>query len=445
MKNMEPVSYKKIWAIAYPIGISLIMEHLIGLTDTAFLGRVGEIELGASALGGVYFGALFMLGLGFSIGAQIMIARRNGEQRYREIGPILQLGTLFTLLIAAAMIVFSKLFSPALLGKLIQSRPVYEAAMSYLDWRIWGLTFAFVSLMFRSFYVGTTHTRIMTWNSIVMVLSNVVLNYALIFGKFGLPEMGIAGAAIASTFAEFVSMAFYILYTAGWMDWRKYRLFFRNRLRIGLLGRILNISGFVMIQYFLAVATWFIFFLAIEHQGERPLAVTNLVRSLSSILFFTVSAFSATTATLAGNLMGAGRTDQVMPTVRRCMWFAYACLLPLFVIYGVIPGLVLRLSTNNWELIGAAVPSLWVMASSYLIATPGYVYFNAISGSGNTRHALLLEFVALFVYTAYILYVVVYRRADVALCWTAEHVYGILMFVLAYWYLKRGKWQGRKI
>ena len=63
------ITYKKIWAIAYPIGISLIMEHLIGLTDTAFLGRVGEVELGASALGGVFFGAMFMLGLGFTMGA----------------------------------------------------------------------------------------------------------------------------------------------------------------------------------------------------------------------------------------------------------------------------------------------------------------------------------------------------------------------------------------
>ena len=64
------------------------MEQAIGMTDTAFLGRVGEIELGASAIAGVYYIAIFMIGFGFSIGSQILMARRNGEKRYSEIGDI---------------------------------------------------------------------------------------------------------------------------------------------------------------------------------------------------------------------------------------------------------------------------------------------------------------------------------------------------------------------
>ena len=68
-------TYKQIWTIAYPILISLIMEQMIGMTDTAFLGRVGEIELGASAIAGVYYLAIFMMAFGFSIGAQILIGR----------------------------------------------------------------------------------------------------------------------------------------------------------------------------------------------------------------------------------------------------------------------------------------------------------------------------------------------------------------------------------
>jgi len=74
-------TYKEIWIIAYPILISLIMEQLIGMTDTAFLGRVGEVELGASAIAGVYYLAIFMMAFGFSIGAQILIARRNSNTR----------------------------------------------------------------------------------------------------------------------------------------------------------------------------------------------------------------------------------------------------------------------------------------------------------------------------------------------------------------------------
>ena len=75
-------THKQIWVITFPILVSLLMEHLINMTDTAFLGRVGEVELGASALAGVYYMAIYMLAFGFSIGAQILIGRRNGEGNY---------------------------------------------------------------------------------------------------------------------------------------------------------------------------------------------------------------------------------------------------------------------------------------------------------------------------------------------------------------------------
>lgn len=78
---------REIWKVAYPILISLLMEQLIGMTDTAFMGRVGEVELGASAIAGVYYLAIFMLGFGFSIGSQILIARRNGEGNFRKSVP----------------------------------------------------------------------------------------------------------------------------------------------------------------------------------------------------------------------------------------------------------------------------------------------------------------------------------------------------------------------
>ena len=77
---MQTTKYtnKQIWHIAYPILISLLMEQMIGMTDTAFLGRVGEVELGASAIAGVFYMVIFMVAFGFSIGTQILIARRNG-------------------------------------------------------------------------------------------------------------------------------------------------------------------------------------------------------------------------------------------------------------------------------------------------------------------------------------------------------------------------------
>ena len=189
-------TYKQIWTIAYPILISLIMEQLIGMTDTAFLGRVGEIELGASAIAGVYYQAIFMMAFGFSVGAQILIARRNGEGNYKEIGPIFYQGIYFLVVVAAILFTLSIVFSPFILKNIISSPHIYDAAESYIHWRVYGFFFSFVGVMFRAFFVGTTQTKTLTLNSIVMVLSNVVFNYILIFGKFGFPQLGIAGAAI---------------------------------------------------------------------------------------------------------------------------------------------------------------------------------------------------------------------------------------------------------
>ena len=81
--------------MSYPLMISLIIEHMIGLTDAVFLGRVGDVALGACALGGVYYMAMFMLAFGFGFGAQIIIARRNGERRYNRIAPHHGSGLLF--------------------------------------------------------------------------------------------------------------------------------------------------------------------------------------------------------------------------------------------------------------------------------------------------------------------------------------------------------------
>ena len=94
---------KQIWMIAYPILISLLMEQMIGMTDTAFLGRVGEVELGASAIAGVFYMVIFMAAFGFSIGTQILIARRNGEKQYREIGDLFYQGIYFQIGLAAVM------------------------------------------------------------------------------------------------------------------------------------------------------------------------------------------------------------------------------------------------------------------------------------------------------------------------------------------------------
>lgn len=105
--NNIKYTYKQIGVITFPILISLLMEMMIGVTDTAFLGRVGESELGASAISGVFYLIIFMVAFGFSVGTQILIARRNGEQQYKEIGSLFYQGIYFQIGLAALMVILS--------------------------------------------------------------------------------------------------------------------------------------------------------------------------------------------------------------------------------------------------------------------------------------------------------------------------------------------------
>ena len=94
---------KEIWNVSYPIFLGLLAQNIINVTDTAFLGRVGEVELGASAMGGLFYICVFTIAFGFSTGSQIMIARRNGEGRFRDVGPVMMQGCAFLLILAVGL------------------------------------------------------------------------------------------------------------------------------------------------------------------------------------------------------------------------------------------------------------------------------------------------------------------------------------------------------
>ena len=444
-KHMGTYSYRNIWRVAYPILISLIMEQMIGLTDTAFLGRVGEVELGASAIAIVYYMVLFMIGFGFSLGAQIIIGRRNGEGNFRDTGKIFWNGLYFLLGLSAIIIILSEIFSPWLMGMMVSSKAIFGAALSYVRWRLPGMVFAFVTTIFRAFYVGTTQTKTLTLNSIVMVLSNVVFNYILIFGKCGLPALGITGAAIGSSLAELVSLLFFIVYTRGWCDLKKYGLDKPSRPDTGAIRSMMPVCSWTMIQHTISISTWFIFFLYIEHLGERALAISNITRSISGLMWVVLSAFAATCSTLVSNMIGEGHTQKVMSLVKRILKLSYGILCIMITLVCIFPEVIARIYTDIPDLIQASAPAIIVMTSSYLLNVGGQVFFQAVSGTGSTKTAFKLEMVALVVYMIYCTVIIGILKLDVAVCWTAEHVYAVVLFLCSWIYMRSGRWKHRRI
>ena len=445
MKAAGTYSYRNIWKVAYPILISLVMEQMIGLTDTAFLGRVGEIELGASAIAIVYYMVLFMIGFGFSIGAQIIIGRRNGEGRFKDTGKVFWNGLYFVLGLSGIIILLSELFTPWMMKFMVSSTAIYDAALSYVSWRLPGMVFAFCTAMFRAFYVGTTQTKTLTLNSIVMVLSNVVFNYILIFGKFGIPALGITGAAIGSSLAELVSLIFFIIYTRVGCDRRKYGLDKAARFEKDELKSMMPVCTWTMIQHTISISTWLIFFLYIEHLGERALAISNITRSVSGLIWVVLQAFSSTCSTLVSNIIGEGHQDKVPSLIKRILKLSYGIVSVMIILFCLFPEAIARIYTDIPDLITASVPAMVVMCSSYFLAVGGQVFFLAVSGTGSTKTAFRLELIALAIYMIYCTVIIGIMRLDVAICWTAEHVYSGALLICSWWYIRSGRWKNRSI
>ena len=418
---------------------------MIGLTDTAFLGRVGEVELGASAIAIVYYMVLFMIGFGFSIGAQIIIGRRNGEGNFRDTGKVFWHGLYFVLGLSGVLILLSELLSPWLMKFMVSSEAIYGAALNYVRWRLPGMVFAFATAMFRAFYVGTTQTKTLTLNSIVMVASNVLFNWVLIFGHFGLPALGITGAAIGSSLAELVSLIFFIIYTRTRCDRPKYGLDKPARLDRAELRSMMPVCTWTMVQHTISVSTWFIFFLYIEHLGERALAISNIARGASGMIWVVLQAFSSTCSTLVSNIIGEGHQDKVMSLVKRILKLSYGVVGFMILIFCLFPEGIARIYTDIPELVRASVPALIVMSTSYLLNAGGQVFFLAVSGTGNTQTAFKLELIALAAYMIYCTVIIEWLKADVAVCWAAEFVYGGMLLICSWTYMRSGRWKNRRI
>ena len=192
------VTTKTIWKIAVPIMAGNLAQTLISFTDTAFLGHLGIVELGASMMAGLYYFVFTTMAMGFAIGIQIIIARRYGEKEFSKIGSIFQHGALFIFLIGLLLFLIIKSSSTLLLDFIIDSANIYSAAMEYIDYRQYGIIFVCFNYLYRALYIGLSNTKVITYSTLIMAVTNIVLDYGLIFGKIGLPEMGIGGAALAS-------------------------------------------------------------------------------------------------------------------------------------------------------------------------------------------------------------------------------------------------------
>lgn len=437
--------YSTIWRVSFPIFLSLLAQNLIIVVDTAFLGRLGEVELGAGAIGGLMYVCLYILGFGFGTGSQIIVGRRNGEGNFGEIGNVVDHTLYFQFAFALSLFLMMKFFSENLLHWIVSSENIRVAAGLYLDVRVWGLLFAFINISFRAFYIGIARTTFLIYSAAIMAVVNIGMDYLLIFGNFGFPRMGIAGAALASVIAEATSVIFFIIITLSQNNLFRFKLFRFNRPRGAVLLTLLRISVFMMLQFFLSVFSWFLFFVIIERTGERPLAVSNIIRSMYMIITIPIWALGATTNTLVSNTIGEGRIYDVLPLVKRISIISLLSMVVVVALVGAFDRALVTFYSADPEIIRSSLRTLHLVMGVFLIFSVAIIWFNAVSGSANTNISLGIEIIAIVFYLVAAWIFAIELNSQVQVIWIAEYFYFLFIGVLSLFYLKKGKWEKRRI
>jgi putative MATE family efflux protein len=374
------------------------------------------------------------------MGAQILIGRRNGEKDYHGIGRLLDTSLLTFAGIAVFLFLTLKLFSPMLLHWLVKSEHVYELTMKYVSIRTYGIGFISLSVVFRAFYIGITRTKVIVYITLVMAIINIIFNQVLIFGYAGFPAMGIAGSATASLIAEFTAFCGYLGYTYFNKANNKYSLFQFRKPDIDTAGSILKVGLPVMLQSWISVASWFLFFMFIERMGEHALGISTIIKNVYLIMMLPVWGFASAANTLVSNAMGRERQAEVPYIVKRVITISTSFLILLALVNLLFPRFVLGIYSNKADVIEGAVASLRMVSIAAIVYAIGGVMFNAVSGTGATRISLVIELCTLSAYITYTIVTGWLSHVPLHIFWAAEIVYMSAMLIGSLLYLRSGKW-----
>ena len=291
---------------------------------------------------------------------------------------------------------------------------------------------------------GRSRPASCAFSTIIMAIVNIILDYCLIFGKFGFTEMGIGGAALASFCAEVSAFIFFTIYSYISLRKKDFGMFKIHPMESDLMKRILKLATPTMIQKLFSFGIWFIFFILIEKMGETATGISSIVRSIYMILVTPCFAFATTTNTLVSRTIGEGHSDQVFSTINKILKNCILCTIPIVILVAVFPLQIARIYTDDLTLANLVIPSIYVICCGTIFQGIGNAYFEAVSGTGNTSAALYLEAVILLIYIVFI-WIMTRVTTEVQWVWTAEILYGVLLGIICGIYMKFAKWNKKKI
>ena len=295
---------RAIWMLGGPLIASQVAQFLIHITDTIMLGWYDVTALAAVTLGSTMYFVTFIVGAGFAFAVTPMVAAAAEADDEAQVRRVTRMG-LWLSIAYGLLFTLPFMWSEQILLAIGQDAVVAAMAHDYLVIAAWQMVPALMAMTLKSYLAALEYTAIILWATLGTALMNVVVNYALIFGNFGAPEMGIQGAAIASLFVTFATVVILVLY--GLRKLPQYKLL-QNvwkpdgeiLRRVFQLGWPIGLTSLAEGGLFTASA------IMMGWIGPIELAAHGIAIQLASLTFMVHLGFSQAATIRAGRALGRG-------------------------------------------------------------------------------------------------------------------------------------------
>lgn len=373
---------REVLHLALPIIGGMTSQNLLNLADAWMLGGLGPTVLAATGLANFVNFIAFAFIMGFSTAVQAIAARRAGEGHTEELAVPLNGGLLLSLVIGVPLSALLIWFAPEILGALSKDPEVVRAGTPYLQWRLVAVAAVGMNFAFRGYWSAIKLTRLYMLTLIEMHALNVLFSYSLIYGHFGLPALGAAGAGIGTTLATVIGTGIYFFFAAryakphGFLVKRPTPEQFRSLLRLSIpssIQQLLFSGGFLAL------------FWIIGQIGTQELAVANVLITFTLTAVLPAMGFGIAAATLCAQALG--RKDAVdahrwaWDTYRVALWVFAAMALPML----LFPGPLLAFFVRDPALVEIGRLPLQLMGLTIALDGLGLIMMQALLGAGAAR------------------------------------------------------------
>jgi putative MATE family efflux protein len=431
------ISDKQILSTALPIAAAIFIPQINFLINSIFLGTLGELELGLAGMIGIYYLIFAVVGIGLNNGLLALFSQHAGKNNKEEIGSLFYEGVKIALTIALLGVIGTYFLAPPVLNYALTDTDHSSMMLDFLKIRIWGLPFLYVYNIPNAILVATHNAKFLIIATVVETLANIFFDYALIYGKFGLPALGFNGAAFASIIAE--ALGLFIVYWVVHLTRidAEFELFRKRPSSWSKRMLIIKQSAPLIVQHVLSLGSWEFFYILIEHRSVLDLAVSNSMRNIIGIFNCCNWAFASTANSMVSNILGQGRRSEVFGLIWKIIKWSTGFSVCTCLLLNLLPEQFLAIYGQGDEFIRLGVPVLRVVSIGLLLTSFGTVWLNAIVGTGKSKTVLFIESFTVVLYVIYVYVVLEWTQLSLVWAWGSEWLYWITLCSLSFLYMMR--------